>query len=100
MLRSVKFTDAPAAVAKLWSALTAADTIRSFIISLSISATISSAIRSVSVPSASMLWTLLRSWAASRLQLVLSLRVTAATESLSMLRVTSGWNGFASRSYS
>jgi hypothetical protein len=35
-----------------------------------------------------------------QLQEVFSLRVIAATESLSMDRVTSGWKGLASRSYS
>lgn len=100
MFRSVKLTDAPAAVAKLWSARMAAAMMRSLMISRSISATISSAMRSVRVLSASMLWTLLRSWAASSDQEVLSLRVVAATESLSMESVTSGWKGLLSRSYS
>lgn len=57
MLRSVKFTLAPAAVAKLWVALIEAAKIKSLMISRSISATISSAIRSVRVDSMSWLWT-------------------------------------------
>ena len=61
MLRSVKLTEAPAAVAKLWSARMAEAMMRSLMISRSISATISSAMRSVRVLSASMLWTDLRS---------------------------------------
>lgn len=61
MLRSVKLTDAPAAVAKLWVARIEAAIIKSLMISRSISATISSAMRSVRVLSASMLWTDLRS---------------------------------------
>ena len=100
MLRSVKLTDAPAAVAKLCVARIAAAMMRSLMSSRSISATISSAMRSVRVVSVSMLWTLFMSWAASSDQDVLSLRVTAETESESMLSVTSGWNGLDSRSYS
>src|SRR4051794_40635956 len=65
MLRSVKFTEAPAAVAKLWVARMAAAMMRSLMISRSISATISSAMRSVRVVSMSMLWTAFMSWAAS-----------------------------------